>query len=195
MELRHGSLQSSQKSRLTALPALPRACPRHHIGGQAAEAVRCWRPAWQARPSGWTATGTSRDSPPEWHGQRRQRVCTGFPGCFSFWRRLRRVCCRCCLGWRLLLWAGELSGSVGNSNWWAPSRRSQATGGRQPRTAQKDGEARRRNFPRLPGSAGRSRRSLAHGTGTGTTAATATSDDAGQHSWSNARANSQRPAG
>ena len=30
MELRHGYLQSSQKSRLTALPALPRACPWHH---------------------------------------------------------------------------------------------------------------------------------------------------------------------
>ena len=37
-------------------------------------------------------------------------------------------------GWRLLLWAGELSGSVGNSNWWAPSRRSQATGDNQLRT-------------------------------------------------------------
>src|ERR1019366_9048119 len=62
MELRHGSLQSSQKSRLTALPALPRACLRHHIGGQAAEAGRHCCPCLPARPPGGTATGTTRDS-------------------------------------------------------------------------------------------------------------------------------------
>jgi hypothetical protein len=42
------------------------------------------------------ATGTSRDSPPERHGQRRQRVCRGFQGAFSFWGEAAGACSRCC---------------------------------------------------------------------------------------------------
>ena len=118
MELRHGSLQSSQKSRLTALPGLPRACPRHHIGGQAAEAgggARV-RPG-QTRPPGGTAAGTTRDS--------RRGAATaatalpGLPGVLFFWGR---GCGRLVAGvaGRLLLplCAGELGGSAGKSSRW-----------------------------------------------------------------------------
>src|ERR1035437_4725277 len=101
MELRHGSLQSSQKSRLTAFPALPRACPRHHIGGQAAEAGggAGVRPGRAGRLGG-TARTTTGDS----------RRGTGNPGnrfalassVLFFLEEAAESCCRCCRGWLLL---------------------------------------------------------------------------------------------
>ena len=101
-----------------------------------------------SRLAGTAASEGPPQEPPATPGtarQRRQRVCTRFPGCFSFWRRLRRGC-RCCRGWLLLLCAGELSGSAGNGN--PVEHHSQATAGAaNPRTAQ---EGRRGPAQKLP---------------------------------------------
>src|SRR5450759_252763 len=61
---------------------------------------------------------------PAWHGQRRQRVCTGFPGCFLFWGRLREFVAG--VAWRrlLLLCAGEVE--------WETAAGSSATARPQP---------------------------------------------------------------
>src|ERR1035437_2267660 len=114
MELRHGSLQSSQKSRLTALPALPRACPRHHIGGQAAEA----RAALTSVPAGTTArrtaTGTTRES-----RCGAATAATGLHGVsrvLSFLGEAAGGSLPVLPGLVLLLCGGELSGSVGNGS-------------------------------------------------------------------------------
>src|ERR1035437_9090130 len=78
-------------------------------------------------------------------------------------------------GLHLLLWAGELRGSAGNSS--PVDHHSHATGGSHhgPRRT-----ARRRDFPRPPGSTGTSRRYVAHGTGHEDPAATAARGDGGQ---------------
>ena len=63
------------------------------------------------------------------------------------------VCCRCCLE------AAPAPVCWRNSKWWCSAAPQLKPRGSQPRTAQKDGEARRRNFPRPPGRAGTGRRS------------------------------------
>src|ERR1017187_1779401 len=128
---------------------------------QAAEAVgrRGGAAALASVPAGTPASEGPPQEPPATSGtarQRRQRVCTGFPGCFPFWGRLWEGCCRCCWGWLLLLCAGELSGSVGNG-----SRVEHRHAAGKPRGQPTGAPGRRgpaqRNFPRPADSAGRSR--------------------------------------
>jgi hypothetical protein len=115
------------------------------------------RLGWHGRLGG-TARTTTRDS--------RRGAATaatglpGFPGCFLFWGRLREARCRCCWAagpapvcWRIR--GGARETAAGRTPQLKPRRAG------TPRTAQKDGEARRRTFPRPPGRAAR-RRSPRH---------------------------------
>ena len=137
MELRHGSLQSSQKSRLTALPALPRACPRRHIGEQTAGGAGGLAsvPARRGRPAAG-ATGTNRDSR-HGTGNGGNGVCRGFQG----WSLLGGGGCGSLLpglpgGLLLPPCAGELSGSAGSSS--PVEDHSHATGAANPRAPSQD---------------------------------------------------------
>ena len=56
-------------------------------------AVRCWRSSRQAWAAGMARHG-SHPRLPARHGQRRQRVCRGFQGSFSFWGEAVRACCQ-----------------------------------------------------------------------------------------------------
>jgi len=88
--------------------------------------------------------------------QRRQQDWTGFPGCLS-WGECPTGCCRC-----------RRAAAPGSVCWRIEGQRGkqqqagtpQPRHGRQPTRARpkKDGEARRRNFPRPPGRAGTGRR-------------------------------------
>ena len=70
----------TRQGRIT--PAMTRTRPHSSsTQGQAAEAVRCWRPSRQARPPRRDRHENHRQLPAR-HGQRRQRVCRGFHGAF-----------------------------------------------------------------------------------------------------------------
>src|ERR1017187_8579947 len=81
-----------------------------------------------APPSTAAGSGRFGNHPrlPARHDNGGNGVCTGFPGCFSFWERLRRVVAGVAERLLLLLCAGELNGSAGNSS--PVNHHSQATG-------------------------------------------------------------------
>src|ERR1017187_7908847 len=92
-------------------------------------------------PAGTAASEGPPPEPPATPGaerQWRQRVCTGFPGCFLFWGRLRELVAG--VGGRLLLCVGELRGST-------TAGYGHATGQPPGAPAQEDGEDRRRKLP------------------------------------------------
>src|ERR1035437_7854682 len=111
-----------------------------------------------APPSTAAGSGRFGNHPrlPARHGQRRQPVCRGFQGAFLFGAVCGILLLVLSGGWLLPPCAGELNWSAGSSRA-GPPQPSHSRGS-QPPTAQKDGEARRRNFPRPPGSGGGSRR-------------------------------------
>jgi hypothetical protein len=131
-----------------------RSRPDTGTGGRGGGAALASVPARRGRRD-----GPSREPPatPGAARQRWQRVCTGFPGCFSSGGSLRRVVAGVVGGWLLPLCVGETASGG------ALPRHSHATGGSHPHTAE-DGEARRRNFPRSPGSAGRRQEPAAENT-------------------------------
>jgi hypothetical protein len=90
---------------------------------------RQWRCGAGVRPSKTRPPGRDRHDNhrrlPARHGQRRQRVCRGFQGAFSFWGEAAGACSRCC-------WAAAPAPVCWpNSKWWC-SAAPQPRHGRQP---------------------------------------------------------------